>query len=256
MGLFDRTAKRLADGPTLLLATEPADELARLLARYDPAVRVRGDRLVFRNGVVLHGPVEVTADLARKAGLPAGVTTAYYAGIIEQGSRGSRPDDDKWQDAERLVRGLAGRLGATVHNGRPPMDLKLRASVFSSQPLPAADVVSALRPYFDHEIVVDEDEQVKDAYYLITREEPLFFVAYWPPRLSQSRLARPPPALGPLRDHSPSRWDFRTKFSLADAGEDRCRRVGEAAFALAGRVNGTVIDTYGFALTGPGELRP
>ena len=39
-----RTAKRLAAGPTLLLAAEVSDEIADALVAYDPALRVRSDR--------------------------------------------------------------------------------------------------------------------------------------------------------------------------------------------------------------------
>jgi hypothetical protein len=123
MALSGRMAKRLATGPTLLLTAEVSDEIADALVAYDPALRVRSDRFAFGNGVLLHGPVDVTAELAAKAGLPASTASAYYGDIIETGTRGSRPDQAKWQDAERLVRGLAdlargiGRSGPR-HAGR------------------------------------------------------------------------------------------------------------------------------------------
>src|ERR1700684_1138678 len=63
MAASGRTAKRLAAGPTLLLAAEVSDEIADALLAYDPALRVRSDRFVFGNGVLLYGPVEVTAEL-------------------------------------------------------------------------------------------------------------------------------------------------------------------------------------------------
>jgi hypothetical protein len=152
-------AKRLAAGPTLL-AAEVSDEIADALVAYDPALRVRSDRFAFGNGVLLHGPVEVTAELAAKAGLPAGAASAYYADIIETGTRGSRPDHAKWQDAERLVRGLAARLGGTVHSQRPDMSLNLSASVYTAQPLPAEQVISVLQPYTDDALFTDEDQDV------------------------------------------------------------------------------------------------
>ncbi len=160
-----RTAKRLAAGPTLLLAAEVSDEIADALVAYDPALRVRSDRFAFGNGVLLHGPVEVTAELAAKAGLPASTASAYYADIIETGTRGSRPDQAKWQDAERLVRGLAARLGGTVHGQRPAMNLNLSASVYTAQPLPAEQVISVLQPYTDDALFADEDQDVPGAYY-------------------------------------------------------------------------------------------
>jgi hypothetical protein len=175
-----RTAKRLAAGPTLLPAAEVSDEIADALVAYDPALRVRSDRFAFGNGVLLHGPVEVTAELAAKAGLPASTASAYYADIIETGTRGSRPDDAKWQDAERLVRGLAARLGGTVHSQRPDMSLNLSASVYTAQPLPAEEVISVLQPYTDDALFTDEDQDVPGAYFLVSEQEPRFLTVFWP----------------------------------------------------------------------------
>src|SRR5262249_7799640 len=158
----------------------------------------------------------------RQAGLPGGMTAGYYAAIVEGGTSRSRPDSLKWQDAERLIRGLAARLGGTVHHERPPMDLRMRAVVYSGQAaLPADPVIGVHRPHVDTgELVVEEDTIVPAASYWITEREPVFFVAYWPPRLSRSRLALPPPALGELSGKEPCRWDLRTKFPVASAAPE------------------------------------
>src|SRR5215468_10705269 len=257
MALFDRTARHLARGPAVLFPADPADAMAEAVLRYDPAADVDGDRFVFRNDVQLHGPVGLTPDAARHAGLPAGLTTGYYASIVEGGTGRSRPDSLKWQDAERLIRGLAVRLGGTVHDARPPMDLKLRVSVYSGHELPAAKVVEVLQPFIGTgDLVVEQDTGVSGAYYLLTKAEPLFFVAYWPSRLSRSKLALPPPALGELGDKEPCRWDLRTKFPVATVARETSLRVAEAALALAGRAGGVVIDTYGFPVDRPEDLLP
>lgn len=257
MALSDRTAARLARGPAVLFPADPADGMAEAVLRYDPAAIVKGDRFVFHNGVHLHGPVKMTPDAARQAGLPGGLTAGYYAAIAEGETGRSRPDSLKWQDAERLIRGLAARLGGTVHDERPPMDLRLRASVYSGQSLPAAEVISVLQPFADTgELLFEEDSGVPGAYYLITGNEPVFFVAYWPHRLSRSKLALPPPALGELSGAEPCRWDLRTKFLVATAGRETCLRVAGAALALARSAKGVVIDTYGFPVDRPEDLLP
>jgi hypothetical protein len=258
MALFDRTAKHLARGPAVLFPADPADAMAGALLRYDPAAVVKSDRFVFRNDVELHGPVAVTSDVARQAGLPAGLAAGYYATIVEGGNGRPRPDSLKWQDAERLIRGLAARLGGTVHDEQPPMDLRLRAVVYSVRPPPPAEqVIGVLQPYIrSGELVIEKDTNVPDAYYLITEQEPVFFVAYWPPRVSRSKLALPPPALGDLSDQEPCRWDLRTKFPVATATREACLQVGEAALALAVRTDGTVIDTYGFPVDRPEDMLP
>ena len=183
MALFDRTAKHLARGPAVLFPADPAAAMADAALRYDPAAGVQSGKFVFRNHVELHGPVEVTAEAARQAGLPAGPATGYYATIAESGTGRSRPDSLKWRDAERLIRGLAARLAGTVQDQQPPMDLRLRAVVYSVQPpMPAEQVVGVLQPYLrSGELVIEKDTNVPDAYYLITEQAPVFFVAYWPP---------------------------------------------------------------------------
>jgi hypothetical protein len=257
MALFDHTADRLARGPAVLFPADPADSMAEAILHYDPQAGVKSDGFVFHNGVQLHGPVPMSPDVARQAGLPAGMTAGYYAAIVAGGTSRSRPDSLKWQDAERLIRGLAARLGGTVHDERPPMDLRLRASVYSGHELPAGQVVEVLQPYTDTgKLLFEEDTGVPGAYYLLTKAEPVFFVAHWPSRLSRSRLALPPPALGELRDKEPCRWDLRTKLPVTTVTRETCLRVAEAALALASRAGGMVIDTYGFPVARPEDLLP
>jgi len=258
MALFDRTAKHLARGPAVLFPADPAEAMAEAVLSYDPAAGAQRGRFVFRNDVQLQGPVTVAPDVARQAGLPAGLATGYYATIVESGTGRPRLDSLKWQDAERLIRGLAARLGGTVHDEQPPMDLRLRAVVYSVQPsLPAEQVISVLQPYVHSgQLVIERDTNVPDAYYLITEQEPVFLVAFWPSRVSRSKLALPPPALGDLSGKEPCRWDLRTKFPVATAIRETCLQVGEAALALAGRADGTVIDTYGFPVGKPEDMLP
>ena len=77
MAPFDRTAGRLARGPAVLFPADPADGMAQAVLRYDPAAGVKSDRFVFHNGVELFGPVPVTVAMARRAGLPSGLTAGY-----------------------------------------------------------------------------------------------------------------------------------------------------------------------------------
>jgi hypothetical protein len=258
MGLFDGTAKRLSSGPALLFPADPADAMADAVLSYDPAVQVRGDRFVFGNGVLLYGPVEVTAELARKAGLPGGMTAAYYTGIAIQGKRERRPDEVKSQDAERLIRGLAARLGGTVHDERPPMDLSLRISVYSALPRPADEVIGVLQPYVDSgKLFVHTDPDVpEDSYFLVTEQEPPFITVYWPPRLSRPRLQPPPPAVGGLGAKDPCRWELTAMFEAEQAGPEACRNVGEAALALARHTGGIATDMYHFPVTRPEDVLP
>jgi hypothetical protein len=256
MGLFGDTAKRLASRPAVLFAADPASEMADAVTGYDPGIRVRGDRFVFGNGVLLYGPVEITPEITRKAGLPGGMTVAYYASIAVQGKAERRPDDDKWQDAGRLIRGLAARLGGTIHDPRPPMDLTLEASVYSGQPLPVEDVISVLAPFAGHDLEAGPI-QMHGAYALRPVEgDVLFLTMYWPPWIAGMKVEPPPPAIGELRRQKPCQWELYTSVPVQSAGLEDCQTVGGAALALANRTGGVVTDVYRFPVTCPEDLLP
>ena len=161
-----------------------------------------------------------------------------------------------WQDAERLVRGLAARLGGTVHGKRPPMKLTLEATVYSARPLPAEQVIDVLQPYVDTgELVVDDSSDVPDSYALATEQRPPFFVVYWPPQISRTKLGLPPPALGGRCGGEPCRWALSAWSTVEETPAEVALKLGEAALALARAADGVVIDTYGFPLDHAEDLR-
>lgn len=255
MGLFDNTAKRLASRPTVLFEVDPA-EMADAVTSYDPGMKVRSDKFVFGNGVLLYGPVEITPEIATKAGLPVGMTVAYYAGIAVQGKAERRLDDEKWEDAGRLIRGLAIRLGGAIHDPRPAIDLTLDASVYSGQPLPVEDVIEVLSPFAGHELEAGPME-MRGAYALRPVEgSVLFLTMYFPPWVADMKVQPPPPAVGELRRQKPCQWELHTSVPVQDAGPEDCQTVGGAALALAHRAGGVVTDTYGFPVTRPEDLLP
>jgi hypothetical protein len=255
MPLFDHTAKRLRDRPSLLFPADPGDALTGLLRRYDPAMESSADKLAFGNGVRLYGPIQVTPDLERKAGLPPGMATAYYAVVAFGSQAKGRPEDAMWQDAERLIRGLAARLGGTVHDQRPPVKLKLEVAVYSARPLPAAQVIDVLQPFVDTgPLIVDRSSGERESYALATEEQPSFFVLYWPPPLSRTAAGLPPPALGGRCGDEPCRWVLHGFSTVEDTPADISLKVGEAALALARATDGIVIDTFGFPVDHAGDL--
>jgi hypothetical protein len=254
--LFDNTARRLTSRSALLFAADPAGQMADAVTVYDPGLRVRGGRFVFRNGVLLDGPAQITGEMARKAGLPGGMTVAYFASIAAQARFERRPDDDKWQDARRLIRGLAVRLGGTVHDPGPAMDLTLEASVYSGQPLPVDDVIEVLRPFAGKDLEAGP-MQLQGAYALRPVEGTILFLTmYLPPWVSGRKVQPPPPAVGKLRHHNPCLWELYTSVLVQDAEPEDCRTVGGAALALAERTGGVVTDVYHFPVRRPEDLLP
>ncbi|GLX06360.1 MULTISPECIES: hypothetical protein [unclassified Microbispora] len=113
-------ARRLRKGPTLLLpyAPDPAT-LLETVRLHDPQAGPYGRGFKIGENVELRGPIELTPELAARAGLPAGWAAAFFARNIDSEAGGdfARPS--------LLVRGLAERLGGREHPEcqEPPEDL-------------------------------------------------------------------------------------------------------------------------------------
>jgi hypothetical protein len=252
MRLFDRSAGKLAAGPTLLLSADPGPALLDAARLYDPGVRRWNllGRLVFSNGVLLFGPVAVTPGVAQEAGLPAGTGVAWYARAALQGHNERRSHEAKQYDGERLVRGLATRLGGTTHPARLQPELALLTSVYSEQALATDQVIEVLRPYGGNFGVEDESADS----YSLTGTGTYFYVAYWSPRLYREQFA--PPAVGAMRRGPLHHWDLHTGTSPRHAARELVHKVGEATLALASESGGVALDMLGFRITSTDDLLP
>jgi len=255
MGLFDRSASKLSGRTTLLLAADPGDALRDAARLYDPDVRPWHGRLVFRNGVLLFGPLPVTPRLEQQAGLRAGMAVAYYTGAAGQRPSERRSHEAKRSDGDELVHGLADRLGGTVKYAGPPPDLALKPSVYGEQAVDPNQVIEVLSPYGGDLRVEDQNE---DSYFL-GGEETYFYGAYFSPRLYLEWNA--PPALGAMRSRPLHHWDLhmgadRKSIAGEPLGSELIGRVGDAAFALASRCGGVVIYEFGFPVNSPHDLFP
>jgi hypothetical protein len=198
--------------------------------------------------VLLFGPVEVTSGVAQEAGLPAGTGVAWYARAALQGHNERRSHEAKQYDGERLVRGLAERLGGTTHPARLQPELALLTSVYSDQALAADQVIEVLRPYGGNFRVEDESADS----YSLTGQGTYFYVAYWSPRLYRADNA--PPAAGAMRSGPLHHWDLHTGTSPRYAAPELVRKVGEATLALATESGGVALD--GFPITSTDDLLP
>jgi hypothetical protein len=249
MGLFDRSkSKELSTRPSLLLTADPGDALLDAARRYDPEVHPWHGRLVFSNGVLLFGPIEVTSQIEQDAALPAGATVAYYTGVAAQRTSERRAESAKQDDAQKLLHGLAVRLGGKTHLVDSPSNLALLASVYSEQAPSPDEVVEALRPYGGEPKVEDQKEDT----YSISGKGTYFYTAYWSPRLFVNR--EEPAALGKLRSGKLHHWDLNTGVAAKKAARELCLKVGEAALALAATSGGMAVDWLGFRIDAPGDM--
>jgi hypothetical protein len=250
VGLFDRSGSKLSGRTALLFTADPGEALLDAARVYDPDVRPWHGRLIFRNGVLLFGPLAMTPKLEQQAGLPAGMAVAYYTGAAGHTSGGDRGHEAKHFDGDRLVRGLADRLGGTVKYAGPPPDLALVTSVYSEQGLTPDQVIEVLRPYGGDFKVEDQTENT----YSLSGRAIYFYVAYWSPRLY--READAPPAVGAMRSRPLHHWDLHTGTGRKHVASELVQRVSDATLALASRSGGVALDVLGFPVSGPDDLLP
>jgi hypothetical protein len=250
MGLFDRTEAKLKAGPTLLLPSDPGPAFLETLQLYDPEVRRWHGRMVFSNGVLLFGPVEVTPKLAESAGLPPGAAIAWYAQPALQRHSQRRSDAQKRGDGERLLLGLVARVGGTIHPAPTIKPPSLVASVYSEQGLPRDQVIEALRPFAGDL----KPEEVKGESYALSGDHAGFYTAYRPPESFIAQIE--PAALGKLSERHPHHWDLHAGVRASRAPRELALKVGGAAVALAQQSDGIAVDSLGFRFTAPEELLP
>jgi hypothetical protein len=251
MGLFDRSASKLAGRTTLLLPASPGDALMDAVRLYDPDVRSWPGRLILNNGVLLFGPVAVTPKLEQQAELPPGMAVAYYTGNALQSHRGRRTDEAKQQDGDLLVQALADRLGGTVKYVGPPPDPELAPSVWSEQAVPPDQVIEVLQPYDEGNLKVQS--QTENAY-SVYGVGGYIGLTYWSPLLYIEKDA--PPALGALRSRPLHHWDLSAGRTRKAIASEVAVHVGQAALALASRCDGVALDEYGFPISSPEDLLP
>jgi hypothetical protein len=250
VGLFDRSASKLQGRTALLFTADPGGALLDTARLYDPGVRPWHGRLIFRNGILLFGPVAVTPKIEQQAGLPAGMAVAYYTGAAGHTEGGDRGHEAKVFDGDRLVRGLADRLGGTVEYAGAPPDLALVTSVYSEQAVAPDQVIEALRPYGGDFRVEDETENS----YSLSGAGTRFYVAYWSPKLY--RVPDAPPAVGAMRSQRLHHWDLHTGHGRKRVPRELVQSVGGATLALASRSGGVALDVLGFPVTSADDLLP
>jgi hypothetical protein len=250
VGLFDRSAGRLPGRTALLFTADPGGLLLDAAQLYDPGVRAWHGRLIFRNGILLFGPVAVTRKLEQQARLPAGIAVAYYTGAAGHTEGGDRSHGAKVADGDRLVHGLAERLGGTARYAGAPPDLALVTSVYSDQALAPGEVIEVLRPHGGNFRVEDQT----DNSYSLSGAGIRFYVAYWSPTLY--RVPDAPPAVGAIRSRRLHHWDLHTGHGRKHVPRGLVQSVGEATLALANRSGGVALDVLGFPVTSTSDLLP
>jgi len=249
MGLFDRTAKHLAAGPTMLVPADRVDAVTELVHRYDPNVKVKGDGFFFDNGVFLYGPVEA----------PIPEMVGYYVRPAWLPKKQDRPEYEKLLDGERLLRGLTVRLHGQMQSRQPWADLELAVSVYAERELPVEQVIAVLQPYAgteDGQRLEAKKYEVEGGYVLLSQEQPVLRALFAPAWVSRLPSFRPSLAVGARWTGDLCRWELGSMSPSATAARAQCWLLASAGLALATAANGAVVDMFGFPIAAPDELLP
>ncbi|GAB3278999.1 hypothetical protein GCM10027589_05340 [Actinocorallia lasiicapitis] len=216
-------------GPVLLLGGMPARGLLLETVRlFAPGAENDGDDRIVAGGTVLHGPIEVTEALARRARLPEGWPVAYRA-------------DGDGEDG--LVAGLAHRLGGLVFAegrtlpGRDP-GYHLVTVYLAERPEPErfARIVSPYTGSVTHTGVPGMD------LYSGGRVSALVRAVDGPV----------PPAA------AAGRWELTCDLSetSAELNDQLALEVGRTALVIAREFRGVPLDCDGYRITEPRDLLP
>ena len=108
---------------------------------------------------------------------------AYYTGVAAQRTSERRAGPAKQDAAEKLLHGLAVRLGGKTRLAEPPSKLALLDSVYSEQDLFRDQVVEVLRPDGGEPRVEDWGKDTDS----ISGKGTYFYAVYWLPRLFVAR---------------------------------------------------------------------
>ena len=229
-------ARRLAAGPTLLLGVVPDEQVLDAVRRFDPAAWRRGGTIKVR-GVDLDGPVELTAELAGRAALPAGWARAYVA-VSTLPWSGAR--------AESLVRGLEYALNGQSHAAGQAVPgggwIDPVVSVFFEEWVPEERVRAAVAPFIGG-LTVDHDP---GGGYDLRGDGPISIACS---AMSYEPELRPP------------RLDGRQSMDCAVFVEDEppvaselLHRAGRIALTVADAVGGVALDVNGFEVRRPEDV--
>jgi hypothetical protein len=249
----------------LLLPSDPGRErFLEYVRLFDPRAQLASAGSINVDDareVYLTRGLVIEPDVASEAGVPAGMTMAFFVSKTTRARPFSWSDvqqknKDQYDASVRLVNGLAVRLGGIAWPGAPVLQEPLETRVYTSRAIGAWEVFEVIARY---------------AQGLEPYPDPSFGpvgVASWQAGGGQL-IARhfPPGTVSLLRPHSPPSigdlW-FRTseltavqlRLAMPAAGTDpgSARRLGQCALEVAGASGGPCVDQLGFLVRRPDEL--
>ena len=248
-----------------MLPADPGQErLLEHVRLFDPDARLAtAGRIDVSNSreVYLTRVSEIEPDVAAEAGVPAGITVAFFVQNLTRGEPFSfdgplNSKSELYQASVRLVNGLAVRLNGIAWPEAAELGEPLRATVYTAGSLSAGQVYEiaaryapGLAPYADPSL-----SSINVSTWRAGNGQ--FQLEHWPAGTVAGLLPHEPRAVGELYFHTNELTAVRLQLSAAAnrADAEAAMLLGECALEIAAACCGVCTDQLGFRLQQPREL--
>lgn len=252
-------AKDLREGIRLLLPEDPGrDRMLETVRLFDTHARhVMGHRIAvdLLEDIHLTSPEAVDPEIAAEAGVPPGMTVAYFAQVTTHAAPADKRDIRQMRSyqAMLLVNGLAQRLGGVAWPTPDELSEPMFAIVFffwSSSPDELTPIITRSAP---------DLMRAPDAWNSIDGRiwrapNGWLEVKYRPPRV---QAIEPPPSLGDemyLHTTKLSALTFRIAQRADQVDPGMARELGRVALKVAQATKGKCTDLFTFLVREPEDL--
>jgi hypothetical protein len=222
-------------------------------ARLGAAGRINVDNL--REVYITRGSV-IEPDVAAEAGVPAGMTVAFFAQNVQRGTGTVSTKKEQYEASVQLMNGLAVRLGGIAWPEAPVLQEPLRATVYTAREVGADRVYEVVAKYARGLAAYDNPTFGPYGVSFWRTGDGQFEAQHWPKGTTPVLLPDAPRSIGDLFFHRVESIAVRLELSApanrADPGT--ARLLGECALEVAAVSGGVCADQLGFRVQRPGEL--
>ena len=261
----DNLVRALGRDLRLLLPADPGREaLLECVRLFDPrakkASRGRIDVWDSREIFLTRG-AEIDPEVAAEAGIPDGMTAAYFVQNLERPlpfstSGGINSKKDLRDASVRLMNGLAKRLDGDAWPEAPVLEEPLRATIYTGREISAEQVYEAAARYAPGLARYENPTFGPYGVSSWRTGDRQFEAQHWPKGTVHALLPHAPRATGELFYHRSEAWAVRLQLlapaNVADPG--MARLLGECALEMASVMGGVCVDQLGFRVERSEEL--
>lgn len=261
----DKLVRALQRDLRLLLPADPGrEQLLEYVHLFDPRARLAsGGRINvdnMREIYITKGSV-IEPDVAAEAGVPAGMTVAYFMQNLQRGepfstSGGLSTKKEQYVTSANLLHGLAVRLGGVALPEAPALEEPLRATIYTANEISAEDVREIAAKFAPGLAPYDNPTFGPVGVSFWRTGDGQFEVSHWPTGTVSVLLPHAPRSIGDLFFHRADSWAVRLELSTPGNQTERgtARLLGECALEVAAAAGGPCVDQLGFRVTRPEDL--